>query len=59
LGSEYSKIFDLLLVAKSITLNALKRKETRGCHHREDYPTERESYRKVHLSLDLNDLWSY
>ncbi len=55
---EALKLFDLTLVAKAITLGALKRKESRGTHFREDHPAEREFYRKVHFSFDLESLLS-
>ena len=43
---EAKKLFDLLLVAKAIVVNALRRTESRGCHFRSDFPTEREPLRK-------------
>ena len=53
---EGRKLFDLLLVARAIVLGALKRKESRGCHFRSDYPKEREPFRSVRYSFTLEDL---
>ena len=53
---EVKKLFDLTLVAKAITLGALKRKESRGCHYRLDYPAEREPFRKIRFAFSLKDL---
>ncbi len=43
---EAKKLLDLLLVAKAIAVNALRRAESRGCHFRSDFPTEREPFRR-------------
>ncbi len=40
------KLLDILLVAYATVLGALGRKESRGGHFREDFPYEREIYRK-------------
>jgi len=55
-GEGYKKFFDLLLVAKSVVLNALKREESRGCHFREDFPEEREPFRR-RFELDLREVF--
>lgn len=53
---EGRKLVDLLLVAKAITLAALKRKESRGAHYRSDYPSERRSFETVRFSLSAEEL---
>jgi succinate dehydrogenase/fumarate reductase flavoprotein subunit len=36
---NYVEIGNLLLIAKAVVMGALNRKESRGCHLRDDYPT--------------------
>ena len=55
---EMRKFFDLLLVAKSIVLNALRREESRGCHFREDFPEEREPFRR-RFEITFRELLPY
>jgi L-aspartate oxidase len=40
------KLLDILLVSYATVISALRRKESRGAHYREDYPYERDVYRK-------------
>ncbi len=54
---EGRKFFDLLLVAKAVVLNALRREESRGCHFREDFPEEREPFRR-RFEVTLGDVFS-
>jgi succinate dehydrogenase / fumarate reductase flavoprotein subunit len=36
---NYLELENLLTVAKAVVLGAIHRRESRGCHRREDYPT--------------------
>ncbi len=53
---EGRKLIDLLAVAKAVTLAALKRKESRGAHYREDYPTERRVFESIRFSFSAEEL---
>ncbi|HIO42102.1 MAG TPA: hypothetical protein EYN34_04355, partial [Aquifex sp.] len=40
-----------------VVLNALRREESRGCHFREDFPEEREPFRR-RFEVTLGDVFS-
>ena len=46
---------NLLMVARSIALAALRRPESRGAHHRDDFPKARPDWRR-HQILTIDDL---
>ncbi len=48
-GDEYysSRITSLINIARMITIGALIREESRGCHKRSDFPEENEKFKKV------------
>jgi L-aspartate oxidase len=51
------KIYDLVLLAEAILKTALNRKESRGGHFREDYPSPKNEYKKhTKIYLDKNIL---
>ncbi|NPB05433.1 MAG: L-aspartate oxidase [Aquificae bacterium] len=54
---EAKRFFDLALVAKAVVLSALRREESRGCHYREDFPLEREPFRKVRFEVRAEELF--
>ncbi len=49
-------IKDIILLCKGIILSALNRKESRGAHYRNDYPFERNEYKKhtkIYKNLEI------
>jgi fumarate reductase (CoM/CoB) subunit A len=53
--AELLEAENLLIVARLITLGATLRKETRGAHHREDYPESNENWLKNIVLQREND----
>lgn len=46
---------NMLILAEAVIKSALERKESRGCHHREDYPAKNDSKYLNHTLLSLQN----
>jgi succinate dehydrogenase / fumarate reductase flavoprotein subunit len=44
-------VFHLLTVSEAITRSALERRESRGGHFREDYPSKQDAFSKINVAL--------